>query len=67
MCRFDGAVPCFGFSTICGDARDLGLGVLDADDAVLVGLVFRHRRDGDVVAAVLLVGLDHLGQAGLWP
>ena len=43
----------------------LAVAVLDADDAVLMRLVVRHRRDGDVVAAVLVVGLDHLGEAGL--
>ena len=43
----------------------LALRVRDADDAVLVRLVVRHGRDGDVVAAVLVVGLDHLGEARL--
>ena len=41
------------------------LRVLDADDAVLVRLALRHRRDGDMVAAVLVVGLDHLREARL--
>ena len=44
---------------------DLGLAILDPDDAVLVRLVLRHRRYRDVVAAVFVVGLDHLGEAGL--
>ena len=46
--------------------RDLGRGILDADDAVLVRLILGHRRDGDVVAAVRVVGLDHLGEARRW-
>ena len=37
--------------------------VLNADNPVLVGLVVRHRRDGDMVAAVFVVGGDHLGKA----
>ena len=45
----------------------LALASVDADDAVLVRLILRHRSNRDMVAAVRLVGLDHLGEAGLDP
>src|SRR4029453_16706004 len=45
------------------NARYLRGFVLDADDAVKVGLILRHRRDGDVIAAVESVGLHHVAQA----
>ena len=42
------------FSTIVVMRLTLALRVFDADDAVLVRLVLRHGRDGDVVAAASL-------------
>ena len=67
MCRLDGAVPGFGFSTIAVISKAWPIVLADADDAVPVRLVARHLLDGDDVAAVLLVGLDHLREAGLAP
>src|SRR5262249_55343686 len=46
-----------------GNARNLCGFVFDADDAVKVGLILRHRRDRDVIAAVQSVGLHHVAQA----
>ena len=48
-----------------GDARDSCVPVLHPDYAVEVRLILGHRRDGNVVATALLIGLDHVGQAGL--
>src|SRR5258705_4429877 len=47
-----------------GDRGDLGLGILDPDDAVLVRLIVGHWRNRDVIAATLLVvSADHVGEA----
>ena len=60
MMKFDGAVPFGGFSTMPVISKVWPNSSPDGDDAVLVGLVLRHLLDGDDVAAVLLVGREHL-------
>ena len=59
--------PLLGLLHHAGDLRHLRGAVLHADDAVLVRLVLRHRGHRDVVAAVLVVRLDHLGEERLLP
>ncbi len=58
-------MPCGRLLHHGGDLAHLGRGVLDARDAVLVCLVLRHRGNRDEVAAVLVIGFDHLREAGL--
>ena len=65
MKRLEGAVPCFGFSTMPVISKPVCDVLALADDAVFVRLgrvAFLHRDD---VAAGLLVELDHLLHAAL--
>ena len=46
-----------------GDLERVALVLADRHDAVLMGLLHRHLLDRDDVAAILVVGLDALGEA----
>ena len=53
-----------GFLDHFGNGRDLGFGVFNADDAVLVCLIFGHRCDGHEIATGLFISRDHVAQTG---
>ena len=60
MMKFDGRGALRRLLDHAGDLEGLAEFLADRDDAVLVRLVRRHLLDRDDVAAMLVVGGDHL-------